>query len=76
MKEQEFAELELQVWLCPSCANAVAMYMSAPETLDQDTVLTPHAVETETLLGGQRPGDIRGKRWRKIKFNLFDVSLN
>ena len=62
--------------MCPSSVVAVAVYMSAPVSGDQDTVLTPHNVETETLLGGQRPGDIRGKRWRKIKFNLFDVSLN
>ena len=46
------------MWLCPSCALAVAMYDSAPETGDQDTVLTPHSVGTETLLGGQGPGEM------------------
>ena len=46
------------MWLCPSCAVAVAMYDSAPETGDQDTVLTPHSVGTETLLGGQGPGEM------------------
>ena len=66
MKEQ-FALLELQVWLCPSCAVAVAMYMSAPVSGDQDTVLTPHDVETETLLGGQGPGDIRDEKWIRIR---------
>ena len=46
------------MWLCPSCAVAVAMYVSAPETGDQDTVLAPHSVETETLLGEQGPGEM------------------
>ena len=50
------------MWLCPSCAVAVAMYMSAPETGDQDTVLDPHSGETDTLLGpGQGPGEMEGK---------------
>ena len=48
------------MWLCPSCALAVAMYDSAPETGDQDTVLAPHSVETETLLGEQGPGEMKG----------------
>ena len=63
------------MWICPSCLVAVAMYMSAPVSGDQDTELAPHSVETETLLGGQEPGDIRRKKWRKIMFILFDVSL-
>ena len=53
--------LELQVWSCPSCDVAVAMYDSAPGTGDQDTVLAPHSVETETLLGEQGPGEVERK---------------
>ena len=71
MKEQEGAELELQVWLCPSCAVAVAMYMSAPETGDQDTVLDPHSGETDTLLGGQGPGGQEERR----KIMLFKKKM-
>ena len=37
------------------------MYDSAPETGDQDTVLAPHSVETETFLGGQGPGEMEGR---------------
>ena len=75
MKEQECAELELHVWLWPSCAVAVAMYVSAPETGDQDTVLAPHSVETETLLGEQGPGEIEGIRGEKelINYNVQKV---
>ena len=65
MKEQEFAELELQVRLCPSGAVAVAMNVSAPATGDQDTVLPPHDVETETLLGEQGPGEMEGRNCEK-----------
>ena len=50
---------------CPSCAVAVAMYVSAPETLDQDTVLPPHDAETETLLGGQGPGEMEDRSGEK-----------
>ena len=53
--------------MCPSCVVAVAMYMSAPVSGDQDTVLTPHNVETDTFVGGQGPGDTREKKCRKIK---------
>ena len=42
------------------------MYMYAPVSWDQYTVLTPHDVDTETLVGGQGPGDTRRKKWRKI----------
>ena len=48
------------------------MYMYAPVSGDQYTVLTPHDVDTETLVGGQGPGDIRGRKQRKIK----DYSLS
>ena len=41
------------------------MYMYAPVSGDQYTVLTPHDVDTETLVGGQGPGDIRRKKRRK-----------
>ena len=68
MKEQEFALVELQVWLCPSWAVAVAMYMSTPETGDQDTVLAPHSVETETLLGEQGPGEMEGSGEKQTLF--------
>ena len=43
----------------PSFVVAVAMCLSVPGSGYQDTVLTPHDVEIETLLGGQGPGDIR-----------------
>ena len=71
MKEQECAELELQVWLCPSSALAVAIYDSAPETGDQDTVLAPHSVETETLLGEQGPGEMEGTSGEKQTLLFF-----
>ena len=57
--------LELQVSSCPPCAVAVAMYMSALVSGDQDTVLTPHNVETDTFVGGQGPGDTREKSAEK-----------
>ena len=77
MKEQECAELELQVWLSPSCAFAVAMYVSAPETGDQDTVLAPHSVETETLLGEQGPGEMERTSGEKttLFFYIFLLQL-
>ena len=50
------------MWLCPSCDVNVAMYVSAPETGDQDTVLDPHSGETDTLLGGQGPGGQEERR--------------
>ena len=53
--------------MCPSCAVAVAMYVSAPETGDQDTVLAPHSVERETLLGGQGPGEMEGRSGERKK---------
>ena len=59
--------------MCPSCVVAVAMYMSAPVSGDQDTVLTPHNVETDTFVGGQGPGEIRGKKWRKNKSLLLFI---
>ena len=69
MKEQEFALLELQVWICPSCLVAVAMYMSAPVSGDQDTELAPHSVETETLMGEQGPGEMEGINGEKEQIN-------
>ena len=63
--------LELHVWLRPSCAVAVAMYMSAPETLDQDTVLSPHDAETETFLGGQGPGEVERSGEKERLFSLM-----
>ena len=75
MKEQKLAELELQVWLFPSYVVAVAMYASAPETGDQDTVLAPHSVETKTLLGEQGPGEMEGRSGQKdpINYNVQKV---
>ena len=63
------------MWLYPSCAEAVAMYVSAPETGDQDTVLAPHSVETETLLGEQGPGEMEGRSGQKdpINYNVQKV---
>ena len=43
------------------------MYVSAPETGDQDTVLAPHSVERETLLGGQGPGEMEGRSGERKK---------
>ena len=53
------------MWLCPSDAVAVTMYVSAPETGAQDTVLPPHDVETETLLGEHGPGEKEGRNCEK-----------
>ena len=51
------------------------MYVSAPETGDQDTVLAPHSVETETLLGEQGPGEMEGRSGEKeiINYNVQKV---
>ena len=63
------------MWLYPSCALAVAMYVSAPETRDQDTVLAPHSVKTKTLLGEQGPGRMEGRSGEKepINYNVQKV---
>ena len=58
------------MWLCPSCAVAVATYISAPKTGDQDTVLPLHDVETETLLGEQGPGEMEGRGGEKELINV------
>ena len=68
--------LELHVWLCPLCALAVAKYMSAPETLDQDTVLPPHNAETETFLGGQGPGNVERRSGEKERLFSFTFHRN
>ena len=47
------------------------MYVSAPETGDQDTVLTPHSAEKETLLGEQGPGEMEGTSEQKHMLFLF-----
>ena len=47
------------------------MYVSAPETGDQDTVLTPHSPETETLLGEQGPGEMEGTSGHVIRLHLL-----
>ena len=57
--------------MCPSFAVAVAMYVSALETGDQDTVLAPHSVETETLLGEHGPGEMDGTSREKQTLFLF-----
>ena len=64
------------MWLYPSCAVAVAIYVSAPETGDQDTVLAPHSVETETLLGEQGPGEIKGTSGEKQTLSFFMFCFN
>ena len=64
------------MWLCPSCAVAVATYVSAPETGDQDTVLTPHSVGTETLLGEQGPGEMEGTSGGKQTLLFFMSCFN
>ena len=64
------------MWLYPSCAVAVAMYVSAPETGDQDTVLAPHSVETETLLGEQGPGEMEGTSGEKQTSFFFMFNFN
>ena len=47
------------------------MYVSAPETGDQDTVLMPHSEGTETLLGGQGPGEMDGTSGEKARLLSF-----
>ena len=64
------------MWLCPSCAVAVAMYDSAPEIRDQDTVLAPHSVDAETLLGEQGPEEMEGTSGEKeLKITMFKRSV-
>ena len=52
------------------------MYVSAPETEDQDTVLAPHSVETETLLGEQGPGEMEGTSGQKKTLFFFIFCFN
>ena len=59
------------MWLCPSYAVSVAMYDSAPGTGDQDTELTPHSAETETLMGEQGPGEMEGTSGEKQTLLFF-----
>ncbi len=56
----------------PSSAVAVAMNISAPATLDQETTLSSHTGDTVTLLGAQRPGK---KGCKMIKYYLFELKL-
>ena len=52
------------------------MYVSAPGTGDQDTVLAPHSEETETLLGEQGPEEMEAIRAEKnLTITMFKRSV-